>query len=120
MRCCVNDEGWPFGAVLRRKASNRLMLRWLKTVVVSDEEKASCEASGGDREGERKRIVADVSKLEQVASKPGRGRGSGMSLAGVRLLARRCPACRRREPGLRRSRGTGEGAPGVVRRRTGS
>jgi hypothetical protein len=23
MRCCVNDEGcWPFGAVLRRKASN--------------------------------------------------------------------------------------------------
>ena len=63
MRCCVNDEGhWPFGAVLRRKASNRLMLRWLKTVVVSDEEKASCEASGGDREGERKRIVADVSK----------------------------------------------------------
>ena len=41
MRCCVDDEGcWPFGAVLRRKASNRLMLRWLKTVVVSDEEKA--------------------------------------------------------------------------------
>jgi len=39
MRCCVNDEGWPFGAVLRRKASNRLMLRWLKTVVVSDEER---------------------------------------------------------------------------------
>ena len=31
---------WPFGAALRREASNRLMLRWLKTVVVSDEEKA--------------------------------------------------------------------------------
>jgi hypothetical protein len=63
MRCCVNDEGcWPFGAVLRRGASNRLMLRWLKTVVVSDEEKAPGKASGGDREGERKRIVADVSK----------------------------------------------------------
>ena len=41
MRCCVNDEGyWPFEAVLRRKASNHLMLRWLKTVVVSDGEKA--------------------------------------------------------------------------------
>jgi hypothetical protein len=39
------------------------MLRWLKTVVVSDEEKAPSEASGGDREGERKRIVADVSNL---------------------------------------------------------
>ena len=30
----------PFGAALRGEASNRLMLRWLKTVVVSDEEKA--------------------------------------------------------------------------------
>jgi hypothetical protein len=33
---------WPFGAALRGEASNRLMLRWLKTVVVSDEEKAHC------------------------------------------------------------------------------
>ncbi len=41
MRCCVEDEGlWPFGVALRGEASNRLMLRWLKTVVVSDEEKA--------------------------------------------------------------------------------
>jgi hypothetical protein len=31
---------WPFGVALRRGASNHLMLRWLKTVVVSDEEKA--------------------------------------------------------------------------------
>jgi hypothetical protein len=30
------------------------MLRWLKTVVVSDEEKALVEASGGDQEDERK------------------------------------------------------------------
>jgi hypothetical protein len=37
------------------------MLRWLKTVVVSDEEKALFMASGGDWEGERERIVADVS-----------------------------------------------------------
>jgi hypothetical protein len=37
------------------------MLRWLKTVVVSDEEKALLKASGGDQEGERKRIVAEVS-----------------------------------------------------------
>ncbi len=39
------------------------MLRWLKTVVVSDEEKAHVDASGGDREGERKRIAAEVPKL---------------------------------------------------------
>ena len=31
---------WPFGAALRGEASNRRMLRWLKTVVVSDVEKA--------------------------------------------------------------------------------
>jgi hypothetical protein len=54
---------WPFGVALRREASSRLMLRWLKTVVVSDGEKAPVEASGGDREGERERIVADVPKL---------------------------------------------------------
>jgi hypothetical protein len=53
---------WPFGAALRGEASSRLMLRWLKTVVVSDEEKTPVEASGGDREGERERIVADVPK----------------------------------------------------------
>jgi hypothetical protein len=32
---------WPFGVALRGVASNHFMLRWLKTVVVSDEEKAS-------------------------------------------------------------------------------
>jgi hypothetical protein len=41
-RCCADNEGlWPFDVALRGEASNRLMLRWLKTVVVSDEEKAS-------------------------------------------------------------------------------
>ena len=29
-------KDWPFGAALRGEASNRLVLRWLKTVVVSD------------------------------------------------------------------------------------
>jgi hypothetical protein len=36
------------------------MLRWLKTVVVNDEEKAPREVSGRDQEGERKRIAAEV------------------------------------------------------------
>ena len=30
---------WPFGVALRGEIPNRLMLRWLKTVVVSDEER---------------------------------------------------------------------------------
>ena len=63
MWCCTGDGGVmaprnrPSGVV-----SSRLMLRWLKTVVVSDEEKAPAGASGGDREGERERIAADVPK----------------------------------------------------------
>jgi hypothetical protein len=44
---------WPFGVALRGEIPNRLMLRWLKTVVVNDEEKARMTVSGGDREGER-------------------------------------------------------------------
>jgi hypothetical protein len=31
----------PLESLVREEASNHLMLRWLKTVVVSDEEKAS-------------------------------------------------------------------------------
>ena len=39
----------PFGVALWGEASNRLMLRWLKTVVVSDEEKAHemCQVGTG-------------------------------------------------------------------------
>jgi hypothetical protein len=44
---------WPFGIALRGEMPNHLMLRWLKTVVVNDEEKARKTVSGGDREGER-------------------------------------------------------------------
>ncbi len=40
---------WPFGVARRWEAPNRLMLRWLKTVVVSDEEKAPerCQVGTG-------------------------------------------------------------------------
>ena len=50
MRCCVDDGGlWPSGAALQGEASNHLMLRWLKTVVVSDEEKAHVMRQAGTR-----------------------------------------------------------------------
>ena len=52
---------WPFGVALWGEASNHLMPRWLKTVVVSDEEKAQKMRPVGDREGERKRTTVDVS-----------------------------------------------------------
>ena len=62
MWCCVDDEGLALRSRPAGEASNHLKLRWLKTVVVSVEEKASEEASGGDREGERERTADDVSK----------------------------------------------------------
>lgn len=44
---------WPFGVALRREASNRLTLRWLKTVVVNGGEKAPvrCQVGTGKASG---------------------------------------------------------------------
>jgi hypothetical protein len=42
-------KDWPFGAALAGGTSNRLMRRWLKTVVVSDEEKAPVRRQVGIR-----------------------------------------------------------------------
>jgi hypothetical protein len=92
---------WPFGVALRGVASNRLMLRWLKTVVVSDEEKASDETSGGDREGERKRIAIEVSKLVIVdigtgactRSQDKSGGGPDYWPGGVRHVGDASPVC---------------------------
>jgi hypothetical protein len=39
--------------------------------VVSDVGKGALDASGGDQEGERKRIADDVSKEARMTSKPG-------------------------------------------------
>ena len=44
------EDGWPSDVGLRGRASNHPVLRWLKTVVVSDREKARLIASGGDQE----------------------------------------------------------------------
>ena len=41
---------WPSSVGLRGRALNHPVLRWLKTVVVSDREKARLIASGGDQE----------------------------------------------------------------------
>jgi hypothetical protein len=62
-RCCTRDEGWPFGAALRGEASNRLMLRWPKTVVVSDEEKAPVRrqvGTGKTTAGEASKLLDDI------------------------------------------------------------
>jgi hypothetical protein len=53
----VEDEGRPFGVVLRGKAPNRPLLHWLKTVVVSDVGKGALDVSGGDQEDDGCRSV---------------------------------------------------------------
>ena len=50
MRCCARDEGLALRSRPAGEASNHRVLRWLKTVVVSDTEKARMNASGGDQE----------------------------------------------------------------------
>jgi hypothetical protein len=40
---------WPSGVVLRGRAPNHPVLRWLKTVVVSDREKARSTRQVGTR-----------------------------------------------------------------------
>jgi hypothetical protein len=64
MRCCARDEGWPFGVALRGETSNHRVLRWLKTVVVSDAEKAQVMRQVGIRKTVRSlelEIAGDVS-----------------------------------------------------------
>ena len=58
------------------------MLRWLKTVVVSDEEKAQVMRQVGIG---KTSVSESLLKCRNVylASKPGRPNGPGMSLAGV-------------------------------------
>ena len=66
------------------------MLRWLKTVVVSDVEKAHGDASGGDREDGAQSsfsgIAADVSLLNKVTSKPGCSRSARDESGGCPLF----------------------------------
>ncbi len=64
------------------------MLCWLKTVVVSDEEKAPVRRQVGTGET----TVAEASKILKWTSKPGRGVTPGTSPAEARRLAGRRPA----------------------------
>ena len=65
------------------------MLRWLKTVVVSDVEKAHVMRQLGIGKTVRSPrfsgVAVDVSLLNKVTSKQGLSRSAGMSLAGVRF-----------------------------------
>ena len=76
---------WPFGVALRGEMSNRLKLRWLKTVVVSVGEKAQVMRQVGTGKASVSEPLTTC-RNKQMTSKPGRLNGPGMSLAGARLL----------------------------------
>jgi hypothetical protein len=109
------EDCWPSGVALRGETSNYPKLRWMKTVVVSVGEKAHEMCQVGIRKtcqsvlpGDMPRwgVVVEASKIVRRHRNRGIGLPSGLSLAGARVLARWCPAWRRREPGLRLLHGT--------------
>ena len=57
---------WPSGVVLRGRAPNHPVLRWLKTVVVSDREKA--------------RLTRQVGTRKTFLKRPARGSWGGCAL----------------------------------------
>jgi len=102
---------WPFVVALRREVTNHRLVHWLKTVVLSETEKAHMMRQVGIKKTVRNlgnEITVEVSLL-QVTSKPECHDNSGMSSADIRLLAERCPAWRRRELDLLVLHGTWEG-----------
>src|ERR1700738_5659619 len=112
---------WPFAAALRWVAANHHMLRWLKTVVVSDVEKAHGMRQVGTGKPVRSPRFRGslLTLLNKVTSKPGCSRSARDESGGCpRFLARRCPAYRRREPGLLLLHGTWEGTPRHCRSRS--
>jgi hypothetical protein len=78
---------WPLGVALRGEASSHHMLRWLKTVVVSDVEKAHEMRQVGDR----KTIAVRGVVTSRWHRNRGVQHGPGMSLAGARFLGQVVP-----------------------------
>lgn len=71
---------WPLGVALQGEASNHLMLRWLKTVVVSDEEKAHVmrqvgtgKASGSEPLLKRRNNIDGIETGDGMSSRDGSG-----------------------------------------------
>jgi hypothetical protein len=102
LRCCMGDGGcWPSRAGLRKVALNHREGHWLKTVVLNVAGKGAAGSRQvwiGKMSDEREFSAVDVSKPNQLTSKPGSAHYSGMSLGNIRLLPRRCPAYRQHEP----------------------
>jgi hypothetical protein len=95
------EDCWPSGIALRGEMSSHPKLRWPKTVVVSVGEKAHEMCQAGIRKTCQSVLLGDelggASLLKRRKpfrwhQNPGLVWPCGMSLAGARVLARRCPA----------------------------
>ena len=64
------EELWPSGVALWGEASNHLELRWLKTVVVSDVEKAPVECQVETRKMSEPEPLLTCRYVHEGASKP--------------------------------------------------
>jgi hypothetical protein len=112
----------PSGSAIRSLITSHRGPLWSKATVVSAAVGTMIPAGTVER-GERKRTVDEVSKSDQVMSKPGADPSSGISLGDVLIRPKRHPACRRREaqPGSCTERETltgdakGKGASGSNR-----
>lgn len=74
---------WPFGAVLRGMVSNRLELRWLKTVVVCVEEKAHLMCQVGTEKVSASESLLKCRKLIRWHQNRGCRYVSGRSLTDI-------------------------------------
>jgi hypothetical protein len=93
---------WPFGVALRGEASNHLMLRWLKTVVVSDEEKAPVrrrqvgigKASGSDSLMTCRNLATGIETGVSIRSRdePGGSPFTGQAVSGIQATRARSAA----------------------------
>ena len=119
-RCCARDGGL---ALRRRPAGGGA--KPPRAALAEDRRgerqgKGARDASGGDQEDVAQASLRGSLLKRRYLIRWHRNRGvvglPGMSLAGARVLARRCPAWRRREPGLRLLHGTWEGEPRHCRR----
>ena len=95
------EDRRPSSVGPRGRALNHPVLRWLKTVVVSDREKARLIASGGDQEDVPESVgsglpglacAVEASKISDGIEIGGPCLPSEMSLADIRLPVRWCPA----------------------------
>lgn len=83
-------DGWPFGVALLGETSNHLMLRWLKTVVVSDEEKAPQRRQVGTGKASVSEPLL-TRRDQQTASKPGPPSSPGTQPGGCPLIGQVVP-----------------------------